>query len=192
MKKLKEYALKDLLSIGQRIKTMREVLGFTQKQVSERVGTDQATLSLIESGKKRVSLLLVMSLIKEFNLNPVWLIEGEGEVNLMEHNPTRLYKENDLCFTINLTDGAANKATAVFFTNSKSGWAETGASEGKQVDFISKQLSEISLTQSTDRKCTVNAYRVISVINGEPEVMSIGKYENTSKKQVYKLLQLEK
>ena len=49
-----------------------------QTTASEKLGIAQSTLSIIESGKRKVSFTLTQKLINEYNLNAEWLATGKG------------------------------------------------------------------------------------------------------------------
>lgn len=71
------------LSFGKsRIVTLREIMGYSQKDFAERVGITQGALSQIESGKSHASFDTLKKISDEFNINCNWLIKGIGQVSL--------------------------------------------------------------------------------------------------------------
>jgi phage repressor protein C with HTH and peptisase S24 domain len=66
--------------MGQRLKLIRKTLGFTQDQLAQRLGVGKTALSMIETGKARLSNRNKNILVQEFNVSPEWLESGEGEM----------------------------------------------------------------------------------------------------------------
>lgn len=63
-----------------RIKEVRKKLGLTQQKFAERIGMKQNSIALIESGKRNISSQAVLSICREFNVNPDWLKDGIGDM----------------------------------------------------------------------------------------------------------------
>jgi|GEM_PF-833351 len=71
------------LSFGKsRVVTLREIMGFSQKDFAEKIGITQGALSQIESGKSHASFDTIKKISDEFNINCNWLIKGIGQVSL--------------------------------------------------------------------------------------------------------------
>ena len=66
--------------MGQRLKLIRKTLGLTQEQLAQRLGVGKTALSMIETGKARLSNRNKNILVQEFNVSPEWLETGEGEM----------------------------------------------------------------------------------------------------------------
>ena len=66
--------------MGQRLKLIRKTLGLTQEQLAQRLGVGKTALSMIETGKARLSNRNKNILVQEFNVSPEWLESGEGEM----------------------------------------------------------------------------------------------------------------
>lgn len=66
--------------MGQRLKLIRKTLGFTQDQLAQKLGVGKTALSMIETGKARLSNRNKNILVQEFNVSPEWLETGEGEM----------------------------------------------------------------------------------------------------------------
>lgn len=64
--------------INNRVKNIREKLGYNQSKFSEEMNIKQPHLSFIESGKKDVTTKLIFQLVKKFNVSADWLITGKG------------------------------------------------------------------------------------------------------------------
>ena len=66
--------------MGGRVKLIRKALGITQEQLAQRLGVGKTALSMIETGKTRLSTRNRNILIQELNVNPNWLETGRGEI----------------------------------------------------------------------------------------------------------------
>jgi phage repressor protein C with HTH and peptisase S24 domain len=73
---------------AQRLKILRDALGLTTRQLAEQVGV--TSIADVERGKVGISKRLGAALLEKFRVNPVWLIEGTGEmfVNGIADQPT--------------------------------------------------------------------------------------------------------
>ncbi len=66
--------------MGGRVKLIRKALGITQEQLAQRLGIGKTALSMIETGKTRLSTRNRNILVQELNVNPNWLETGKGEM----------------------------------------------------------------------------------------------------------------
>ena len=66
--------------MGDRVKLIRKALGLTQEQLAQRLGVGKTALSMIETGKARLSTRNRNILIQELNVNPDWLDGRKGEI----------------------------------------------------------------------------------------------------------------
>ncbi len=66
--------------MGERVKLIRKKLGLTQEQLAQRLGVGKTALSMIETGKARLSTRNRNILVQELNVNPEWLETGRGEI----------------------------------------------------------------------------------------------------------------
>ena len=66
--------------MGQRLKLIRKALGLTQEQLAQRLGVGKTALSMVETGKARLSNRNKNILVQEFNVSPEWLETGNGEM----------------------------------------------------------------------------------------------------------------
>jgi phage repressor protein C with HTH and peptisase S24 domain len=66
--------------MGERVKLIRKKLGMTQEQLAQRLGVGKTALSMIETGKARLSTRNRNILVQELNVNPDWLDSGRGEM----------------------------------------------------------------------------------------------------------------
>lgn len=65
--------------INERIKQIRKESGLTQSQFAEQIGLKQNSIALLESGKRMPSDQTILSICREFRVQPEWLRTGEGE-----------------------------------------------------------------------------------------------------------------
>ena len=80
---------------GERIRLMRKQLNMTQEQMAQRLGIGKAALSMIETGKARLSARNKNILVQDFNANPDWLETGAGKMFNAEPNLTPLNTHSD-------------------------------------------------------------------------------------------------
>ena len=73
-------------TIGGRIRAMRKHLDLTQEQLAQRLGVGKTALSMIETGKARLSTRNRNILVQELNVNPDWLETNKGEMFNAEPN----------------------------------------------------------------------------------------------------------
>ncbi len=76
--------------MNERLKEIRISQGLTQKQMSEKIGVTEATVSRMESGKSAITEQTVKSLCREFNINKDWLLNGEGEMNIISKQDEKI------------------------------------------------------------------------------------------------------
>ena len=80
-KKVQKLYKKNLTEyMGERLKLIRKSLGLTQEQLAQRLGVGKTALSMIETGKARLSSRNRNILIQDLNVNPSWLETGKGEI----------------------------------------------------------------------------------------------------------------
>ena len=68
------------MSENERLKEIRKLLEFTQREFSDALDIKQGSYSDVERGKAGISAVLLKNLIRRFRINPLWLCEGEGEM----------------------------------------------------------------------------------------------------------------
>ena len=67
-------------TVGERVRLIRKQLEMTQEQMAQRLGIGKAALSMIETGKARLSARNKNILVQDFNVNPDWVETGEGKM----------------------------------------------------------------------------------------------------------------
>lgn len=85
MKKVKEptvkfVQLKKYTTIGDRIKQVREALGYTQTEFADRIGVGFSSISKLEANINNPSPRTVKGICHEFGVNINWLRSGTGEM----------------------------------------------------------------------------------------------------------------
>ena len=68
--------------IGKRLKEYRLSIGLNGKQFAEIIGISQSSLSEIETGKNKPSADTISLIVRHTDINPVWILTGEGSVCL--------------------------------------------------------------------------------------------------------------
>lgn len=66
------------MTLAQRIKNLRKELGLNQTEFATRIGITQTSLSQLEGEKNGISYDVFKAIVSEFNVNPVWLMDGVG------------------------------------------------------------------------------------------------------------------
>ena len=65
-----------LTVLGSRIRKQRELLGLSQEQFADRCGFDRTYISMIERGKRNISLLNLLRVAHGLNIRLSSLVEG--------------------------------------------------------------------------------------------------------------------
>ena len=68
------------MTIGERIKTIREELKMTQANFASKLGTARNTIANYEIGRREPMEATIKAICREFNVNYFWLTKGEGEM----------------------------------------------------------------------------------------------------------------
>ena len=73
------------MTLAQRIKNLRKELGLNQTEFATRIGITQTSLSQLEGEKNGISYDVFKAIVSEFNVNPVWLMDGVGTMYSSEN-----------------------------------------------------------------------------------------------------------
>jgi transcriptional regulator with XRE-family HTH domain len=65
-------------SLHHRLRLIREKLGLIQTEFGEKLDVSKSTIINYESGKRIPDALFLIDIIREFNIDPAWLLLGEG------------------------------------------------------------------------------------------------------------------
>lgn len=71
-----------MLTIGNRVRSIRKTLGLNQTQFAEKIGITQRTLSGIEKEAVNLTERNAKEICRVFHVNNAWLQTGEGEMFL--------------------------------------------------------------------------------------------------------------
>lgn len=74
---------------AERVKKIREYLGYTQKEFGKKIDVGQTYLSQIEKGDRPLTEKIIKLICFAFNVNYSWLIDGVGEM-FIESNDSLL------------------------------------------------------------------------------------------------------
>lgn len=73
----------DNKQIGNRIKTRRKELGFTLKEIADKVGVASSTIQRYENGTiSQYKLPILESIAKVLNVNPVWFTREDAQMEI--------------------------------------------------------------------------------------------------------------
>lgn len=68
------------MSIGERIRAIRKEKKLSQEAFGERLGITGSGVSNLESGRRGMTEQMLKSICREFNVEYMFLIDGEGEM----------------------------------------------------------------------------------------------------------------
>lgn len=71
---------------SKRLREVRQYYGYTQTTFAEKLKLKQGSYSDVERGKVGVSSQTLKTLILEFNINPIWLLDGNGDMFISQLN----------------------------------------------------------------------------------------------------------
>jgi Predicted transcriptional regulators len=74
------------MSQRERVKEIRKTLNLTLDKFGERIGLKKSSLSAIENGRNSLTEQTARAICREFNVNPAWLSDGDGEMFLETDN----------------------------------------------------------------------------------------------------------
>ena len=70
------------MSTGERIKELRKHLKLSQSEFGEKIGVKRDVIANIELERVPFKELMANTICRTFNVNPLWLLNGEGETFL--------------------------------------------------------------------------------------------------------------
>lgn len=89
-------------TVNQRVKHVRNLLGFSQSIFSEQLGISQASLSDIERGRTEVNNKILIELITKYEINSNWLLTGNGNIYIAKNDSQNgIYADIDIVNEIN-------------------------------------------------------------------------------------------
>ena len=78
--------LSSMNSVGSRLKLILKTLNKSQQDIENEIGIARSIVSRIAADKVGLSNLFIYAFKKEYNINPDWLVNGEGEMFLETKN----------------------------------------------------------------------------------------------------------
>lgn len=88
--------------IYERIKILRKNLGLSQPKFGEKMGVSRDVISNIELGRVEPKEMIINLICKTFNVNPLWLSEGQGKIFI--DSPQSLIEDLSVEFDLNDTE----------------------------------------------------------------------------------------
>jgi len=79
-------------SMGARLRRAREFLGVSQEAVSEALGIPRASVSAMESGRRKVSSLELRELARIYKRPIDWFYDGDAEPVVEDETVTALFR----------------------------------------------------------------------------------------------------
>ena len=79
--------------IGERIKQVRKELKINQQQFANLLGITERTLRNYEKGEREIPHSVIQKLTHLFNINPTWLLTGQGSMFLQPEEEPKDEKE---------------------------------------------------------------------------------------------------
>jgi len=74
--------MKNQKTIAGRVKSMRETLKLTQRELSQKINVSTASICDVEKGKYKPNCDFLENIASTFNVNLYWLLYGQGEMFL--------------------------------------------------------------------------------------------------------------
>ncbi|MCI6659535.1 MAG: helix-turn-helix transcriptional regulator [Peptoniphilaceae bacterium] len=68
--------------MNERVRQLRHALGLSGEKFGAKLGIQRNAISLIETGKNRLSEQNILAICREYGVNENWLRTGEGEMFL--------------------------------------------------------------------------------------------------------------
>ena len=75
--------------VNERFKKVREYLGLSQRDLARELGITERTVRNYEVGKIEVPKTIILALQALFNINPNWLLTGQGEMFLKKEEGSK-------------------------------------------------------------------------------------------------------
>ena len=74
----------EIIKLGQRIKKVRLALKMTQAELAKHCGITESTMINYEVARRTPGVEFLITLVKDFRVNPYWLLTGWGEFSFMK------------------------------------------------------------------------------------------------------------
>lgn len=143
--------------MGLRIRQVRENLGMSQTGFSKSIGISQTDLSAYENARRAFPHKHILTLQSVFNVNPVWLQEGEGEMFIGGAAPAREANEGQKILFTKVGERLSTLRAALKLTAAELAQV-VGATEA---DVAAAEKGEKKLTGAQTAKLK-NAYPTVN------------------------------
>lgn len=87
---------------NERVRELRKELKLSQTKFGEKLGVSKDVIVNIELGRVELKELMLNLISKTFNANPLWILEGQGEMFL--DTPNILIDNLAVEYNLNLTE----------------------------------------------------------------------------------------
>lgn len=84
----KKYNL-NLIEIGERLKDIRDTIGYTLDKMGDITGFSTSLISAAEKGQKKPSAIYLFALLEQFNVNLNYVFSGKGSMFLSGSAPKK-------------------------------------------------------------------------------------------------------
>lgn len=88
------------MSIGIRLKQLRENANLTQEEVGKKIGVSKATVNRYETGEIDIKRTIAIKLSEVFNVSPSYIMEWDNNMQVPVHNPEQNTLHNNSDKTI--------------------------------------------------------------------------------------------
>ncbi|MBO5030648.1 MAG: helix-turn-helix transcriptional regulator [Lachnospiraceae bacterium] len=122
---------------GDRLKQIRKNANMTQEEFAKRMGVTQSAIARIERNTNNVSEQMRKSICREFNVDPIWLSTGEGEM-FFEQSLDSIEMLDKLLHT---ESKFANTMFKMFAKYTKEDWEDLERLVSKSAEYI-KELDD--------------------------------------------------
>ncbi|MCD6412731.1 MAG: DUF4065 domain-containing protein [Elusimicrobia bacterium] len=82
--------------LGERIKKMREEIGFSQEEFSERLGVNRVAVSQIEKGQRKISAEEIFKIARIFNISPDNLLDFKKGIEVVLERKSEQKKKREI------------------------------------------------------------------------------------------------
>ena len=72
------------MEISEKIKKIRNLTNLNQSEFGNEIGVNQRTISNWESARNEPSLIMLQNICKRWDISPIWLILGEGDITFQD------------------------------------------------------------------------------------------------------------
>ena len=76
------------MTVGERLKKLRNELGYTQSEFAEKLGLSRNSIACYEGGTRNMNDYILKNICQTFNVDYNWLTEGKFEMFLSKPNGT--------------------------------------------------------------------------------------------------------